>query len=56
MRVQDLLLTAPFLEGIAEALVGIRRHLYAFEGTAESDLRHSRIPVCDDVYKASLLS
>jgi hypothetical protein len=37
MRVQDLLLTALFLEGIAEALVAIRRHLHAFEGTAESD-------------------
>ena len=55
MRVQDLLLAASFLEGIAEALVVIRRHLHTLEGTAESELRQSRVLFEDDVYKASLL-
>jgi hypothetical protein len=36
MRVQDLLLTALFLEDITEPLVVIRRRLYAFKGMAES--------------------
>ena len=36
MRVQDLLLTAPFLEGIAEPLAVIQRPLRAFEGIARS--------------------
>ncbi len=37
MRVQDLLLTALFLEGIAEALVVIQRRLRAFKGMAEPE-------------------
>src|ERR1700728_3081926 len=36
MRVQDLLLTGLFLEGIAEALVVIRRRLHALKDMAES--------------------
>ena len=48
MRVQDLLLAGLFLEGIAEALVVIRRHLHTLEGTADPELCHSRLPVCDD--------
>ena len=36
MRVQDLLLTAPFLGGITESLVVIRRRLRAFKDMAES--------------------
>ena len=43
-------------KGIAEALVVIRRHLHAFEGTAEFQLRQSRFLFKDPVYKASLLS
>lgn len=56
IRVQDLLLAALFLEDIAGELVVTRRHLHAFEGTAESELCRSRFHVCDDVYKASPLS
>jgi hypothetical protein len=36
MRVQDLLLAVPFLEGITEALAVIRRPLRAFKGIAKS--------------------
>src|SRR3569833_156187 len=36
MRVQDLLLTAPFLGGIAETLAVIQRPLRAFKGIARS--------------------
>jgi hypothetical protein len=56
MRVQYLLLTAPFLEGIAEALVAIRRRHHAFKGMAESELCHFWFPACDDAYKASLFT
>jgi hypothetical protein len=44
MRVQDLLLTALFLEGITEPLVVIRGRLYAFKGMAESKRTRLRAP------------
>ena len=66
MRVQDLLLTAPFLGGITEPLVVIRRRIHGFGGMAEStstpawldfvELCHFWFPVCDDAYKASLFT
>ena len=61
MRVQDLLLTALFLEGITEGLVVIRGRVYVFTGVAaglrfRSVVPISWFPVCDDAYKASLFS
>jgi hypothetical protein len=47
MRVQDLLLTALFLEDITEPLVVIQRRFYTFKGMAQS--KRTRLRLQSDI-------